>query len=72
MPFWIQFFITISIFALMLLSGYYTYRYLNKKILNSSTLPGLAIYALLLIISLGAIYSCGLFLMAFIYKFITK
>ncbi len=71
MHFWLQFIITIGIFALMLIGGFYTYKYLNNKLTSSNTWGGIIGYSIALLAALATIYGGGFLLMGLIYKYLT-
>jgi len=72
MHFWLQFIITIGIFALMLIGGLYTYKYLNNKLTSSNTWAGIIFYSLALFATLAAIYGGGFLLMGVIYEYLVS
>lgn len=72
MHFWLQFIITICIFALMVVSGLYTYRYLNNKLTSSNSWAGIIFYAIALFAALAAISSGGFLLMGLIFEYLVN
>ena len=67
----IKFLITIAIGAFMLIGGYYTYIFLNRKIRDSDGWLELLGYSVLLFAAIGIIYFGGLFAMAKVYSFLS-
>ena len=67
----IKFLITVVIGAFMLIGGYYSYIFLNRKIRNSIGLLHLLAYSVLLIAALGILYFGGLYAMAKVYSFLS-
>ena len=63
--------IILCVFAIMILGSIYTYRYLNNKLMSSSSSAGLIFFALLLFIAMGSIYAGGLFVMIWLLDYLT-
>jgi hypothetical protein len=67
----IKFLISIAIGVFMLIGGYYSFIFLNRKIKESAGLWDLLAYAILLFVTLGLLYFGGLFAMAKVYNFLS-
>jgi len=67
----IKILITIAVVPLMLLAGYFTFRYLNNRLRSSRNVFSMVLYALLLFLSMAAIFSGGLTGMAMMYSYLT-
>ena len=67
----IKFLITIAIGVFMLVGGYYSYIFLNRKIRESNGVPDLIGYSILLFLALGILYFGGLYAMAKVYNFLS-
>ncbi|MGC4235542.1 MAG: hypothetical protein QM594_21395 [Niabella sp.] len=67
----IKIIITIAVVPLMLLAGYFTFRYLNNRLRSSRSTFSMVVYALLLFLSMAAIFSGGLTGMAMMYNYLT-
>jgi hypothetical protein len=63
--------ITIAVVPLMLLAGYFTFRYLNNRLMSSRSTFSMIVYALLLFLAMAAIFSGGLTGMAMMYHYLT-
>ena len=63
-------FLFIIIFGLILMMGYSSFRYLNRKIKESETGWGLAGYSLLLLLVNAALFFAGLFVLIKSYSFL--
>ncbi|MCF3107819.1 hypothetical protein LL912_03410 [Niabella sp. CC-SYL272] len=63
-----QLLITICVLPLMLLTGFYLYRYINQKLLASETWAQIISFGLLLFVSIAATLCGGLLLMAWLYR----
>lgn len=72
MNFWLKIFITISIFCLMVFGGFYTYKFLNNKLISGNSWWEIIVYAVLLFVALGTIYVFGLLLMGWVYNYIAQ
>jgi len=53
------------------LAGFYLYRYLNRKLTNSSSILKIACYALALFLMIGTLYLLNLFLIIKLYDYLT-
>lgn len=61
----------LSTTSLIGLAGFYLYRYLNRKLTNSSSILKIACYALALFLMIGALYLLNLFLIIKLYDYLT-
>lgn len=69
---WLPIIITICVFTLMLISGLYTYRFLNNKLTSSNSWAAIIFYAIALAASLAAIFYLGFLLMGLIYNYLAE
>ena len=64
--------ITIAIGTFMLIAGYYSYLFLNRKIRESVGMLDLFAYSVLLFLTLGILYFGGLYAMAKVYNYLSR
>ncbi|HEX7754128.1 MAG TPA: hypothetical protein VF421_02190 [Niabella sp.] len=65
----VQLLITLSVVPVTAVTGIYIYRYLNNKLLNAHTWMRILSMGMLLFISIAALFSGGLLLMAWLYDY---
>lgn len=65
----VQLLITLSVVPVTAVTGIYVYRYLNNKLLNAHTWLRILSMGMLLFISIAALFSGGLLLMAWLYDY---
>ena len=65
----VQLLITLSVVPVTAVTGIYVYRYLNNKLLNAHTWMRILSMGMLLFISIAALFSGGLLLMAWLYDY---
>ncbi|MFV0607264.1 MAG: hypothetical protein ACK5NK_15645 [Niabella sp.] len=70
MNFWLQFILTIGIFSLMLLGGWYIYKFVNNKLTSSNSAIAIFLYAILLFALLATVYVLGFVLIGLMYDYI--
>lgn len=64
----VQILITIAVFPLMMLSGFYAYRALNRKLLNAESWIAILTWAILLFAGVGAILFAGFYVMILLFQ----
>ena len=64
--------LAIGIIPLMLLAGFYTYRFLNRKLRSAKGLLNVSLYAIVLLVAIAAIFYGGLVLIAWLYGYISN
>lgn len=64
--------ITIAIFGLMAIAGIYTFRYLNKKLMNSKGFLRIVLFAILLFATIGGIYFGGFIVMGLLIDYLSN
>jgi len=63
--------ITVAIGTFMLIAGYHSYLFLNRKIRESVGMSDLFAYSVLLFLTLGILYFGGLYAMAKVYNYLS-
>lgn len=63
--------IILCVIALMIIGGIYTYRFLNNKLISSSSTFGLIFYAISLLLAMAGIYGGGLTTIALLYDYLS-